>query len=172
MPRRSNLRHFQKGILLISQWTGTEYKNMEKVFLGILAGPAEAGLIRVVRTLLDFIYYAHFESHTSDSLRKLNTAWVAFHENLQYFVDKGVRKDRDNFNIPKLHSMHHYIDSIISRGSADSFSTESPECLHIGQKCLLGYQQKELCQANDKVAGGSRCLLLILRISAMDHQRV
>ncbi len=131
MPCRSKLRHFQKGILLISQWTGTEYKNMEKVFLGVLAGPAEPGLIRVVRATLDFIYYAHFESHTLDSLRKLDAAWVAFHQNLQYFVDKGVWKDHDNFNIPKLHSMQHYIESIISRGSADGFSTESPERLHI-----------------------------------------
>ena len=87
---------------------------MEKVFLGVLAGLAEPGLIRVVHATLDFIYYAHFESHTLDSLRKLDAAWVAFHENLQYFVDKGMRKDRDNFNIPKLHSMQHYIDSIIS----------------------------------------------------------
>jgi hypothetical protein len=104
---------------------------MEKVFLGIFAGPAEPGLIHIVHTTLDFIYYAHFKFHTLDSLWKLNTAWVAFHKNIQYFVDKGVRKDRNNFNIPKLHSMHHYIDSIISQGSADGFSTESPKHLHI-----------------------------------------
>ena len=104
---------------------------MERVFLGVLAGPVEPGLIRVVCAMLDFIYYAHFESHTLDTLQKLDDAWVAFHKNLQYFVDKGTRKSRDNFNIPKLHSMHHYIDSIISRGSADRFSTESPKRLHI-----------------------------------------
>lgn len=115
MPHGSNLRHFKKGISLVSQWTGTEYKNMEKVFLGVLSGPAEPGLIRVVRATLDFIYYAHFESHTLDSLQKLDQSWVTFHENLQYFVDKDVRVDRDDFNIPKLHSMQHYIQSIISR---------------------------------------------------------
>lgn len=104
---------------------------MEKVFLGVLAGPAEPGLICVVRATLDFIYYAHFESHTLDSLRQLNTAWITFHNNLQYFVDQNVRKDRTDFNIPKLHSMHHYIESIISLGSADGYSTESPERLHI-----------------------------------------
>lgn len=131
MPHGANLRHFKKGISLVSQWTGTEYKNMEKVFLGVLAGQAEPGLIRVVRATLDFIYYAHFESHTSDSLQKLEAAWVTFHDNLQYFVEKEVRKSRDDFNIPKLHSMQHYVDSIISRGSADGYSTESPERLHI-----------------------------------------
>jgi len=101
---------------------------MEKVFLGVLAGQAEPGLIRAVRACLDFIYYAHFESHTMDSLVKLDEAWVAFHKNKQYFVDAGVRK---HFNIPKLHSMQHYVAAIISRGSADGFSTESPERLHI-----------------------------------------
>ena len=73
---------------------------MEKVFLSILAGPAEPGLIHVVHATLNFIYYMHFESHTLDSLLKLP-------------------------------SMYHYIDSIISRGSADGFITESPECMHI-----------------------------------------
>src|SRR6202451_2794599 len=131
MPCRRNLRHFQKGISLISQWTGTKYKNMEKVFLGVLAGPVEPGLIHIVRATLDFIYYAHFESHTLDSLWKLDAAWVAFHKNLQYFVEKGMQNDHNNFNIPKLHSIHHHINSIISRGSVDRFSTESPECLHI-----------------------------------------
>lgn len=131
MPRGTNLRHFKKGISLVSQWTGTEYKNMEKVFLGVLAGQAEPGLIRVVRATLDFIYYAHFESHTMDSLQKLEAAWVDFHQNLIYFVEKGARHDRDDFNIPKLHSMQHYTSSIISRGSADGYSTESPERLHI-----------------------------------------
>ena len=46
MPHGTNLRHLKKGILLISQWTGTKYKNMEKVFLGVLFGPADAGLVR------------------------------------------------------------------------------------------------------------------------------
>ena len=101
---------------------------MEKVFLGILFGPAEAGLVHIVWATLDFIYYAHFESHTLDSLQQMDAAWVAFHENLHYFIDKDIW---DNFNIPKLHSMQHYIDSIISQGSADGFSTESPEHLHI-----------------------------------------
>ena len=131
MPRGTNLRHFKKGISLVSQWTGTEYKNMEKVFLGVLAGAAEPGLIRVVRATLDFIYYAHFESHTTDSLRKLEEAWIAFHQNLDYFVEKGVRKSRDDFNIPKLHSMQHYVAAIVSRGSADGYSSESPKHLHI-----------------------------------------
>jgi hypothetical protein len=63
-----------------------------------------------------------------DSLVKLDEAWVLFHANKHYFVDVEVRK---HFNIPKLHSMQHYVAAIISRGSADGFSTESPKRLHI-----------------------------------------
>ena len=66
-----------------------------------------------------------------DSLCKLDVAWVMFHNNLQYFVDKDICKNHNDFNIPKLHSMHHYIKSIISFGSADGYSTESSERLHI-----------------------------------------
>jgi hypothetical protein len=54
--------------------------------------------------------------------------WVAFHQNKHYFVNKGVRT---HFNIPKIHSMQHYIAAIVSLGSADGYSTESPERLHI-----------------------------------------
>ena len=104
---------------------------MEKVFLSVLAGPSEPGLICVVHTTLNFIYYAHFESHTLDSLHKLDSAWVAFHNNLHYFIDQGICKDCNNFNISKLHSMHHYIESIILLGSTDGYSTESPKRLHI-----------------------------------------
>ena len=128
MTQGTNLRHFKKGISLIAQWSGTEYKNMEKVFLGVLAGQAEPGLIRAVHGCLDFIYYAHFESHTLDSLVKLDEAWVLFHNNKHYFVDTEVQK---HFNIPKIHSMQHYVTAIISQGSTNGFSTESPECLHI-----------------------------------------
>ena len=36
--RHPALHHFRKGIFLISQWTGNKYKNMEKVFLGVITG--------------------------------------------------------------------------------------------------------------------------------------
>ena len=101
---------------------------MEKVFLGVLAGQADPGLICVVRTTLDIINYAHFEYYTTDSLLKLEEAWVAFHTNKHYFVDEGIQT---HFNIPKLHSMQHYVAAIVSLGSADGYSTESPEWLHI-----------------------------------------
>ncbi|KAI0337580.1 hypothetical protein BDW22DRAFT_1465461 [Trametopsis cervina] len=130
MPAHPDLRHFRKGISLVSQWTGTEYKNMEKVFVGVIAGATvDPEVIKAVRAVLDFIYYAHFETHTTESLSQLETAWLNFHTHKQVFVRLHVRH---NFNgIPKLHSMSHYIHSIRLLGAADGYSTEGPERLHI-----------------------------------------
>lgn len=75
MPSHPTLCHFKKGISLVTQWMGTEYKNMEKVFLGAIVGIAELDVIRAVRGVLDFIYYAHFETHNLQSLAKLDKAW-------------------------------------------------------------------------------------------------
>jgi hypothetical protein len=128
MARHPSLRHFKKGISLTTQWTGTEYKNMEKVFLGTLGGAANPQVIRCIRALLDFIYYAHFEVHCTESLKLLDEAWVELHKNKEIFRELGIR---DQFNISKIHNIKHYLDSVVSRGTADGFNTEMSERLHI-----------------------------------------
>jgi hypothetical protein len=128
MAPHPSLRHFKKGISLTTQWTGAERKNMEKVFLGILAGATDHRVQLAVRGILDFIYYAHFETHCDESLLQLDAAWLAFHSNKDVFVELGIR---EHFNISKLHKLKHYVDSIRSRGTADGFNTEGTERLHI-----------------------------------------
>ena len=46
MPKHSGLRHFKNGISSVTQWTGNEYKNMERVFLGVSAGASEPDVTR------------------------------------------------------------------------------------------------------------------------------
>jgi hypothetical protein len=128
MTTHPTLRHFKTGISLVSQWTGNEYKNMEKVFLGVIAGAADESVIRAVRAVVDFISYTRFEVHTERSLERMDRAWSAIHENKKIFVELGIR---ENFNIPKLHSLIHYISAIRSLGTLDGYNTESPERLHI-----------------------------------------
>ncbi|TBU21231.1 hypothetical protein BD311DRAFT_678982 [Dichomitus squalens] len=128
MPSHPALRHFKRGISLVSQWTGTEYKHMEKVFVGAITGASDPDVIRAVRAVLDFLYYAHFESHTDDSLARMDASWAAFHQHKHAFVREGVR---DHFNIPKLHSALHYALSIRRLGTTDGYNTEHSERLHI-----------------------------------------
>ena len=128
MTGHPSLRHFKKGISLVSQWTGNEHKNMEKVFLGVVANAADAKVVQATCAILDFIHYAHFETHTDLSLRRLEDAWNRFHASKDEFVKQKVWT---HFNIPKIHAMQHYVHMIRSHGTADRFNTEASERLHI-----------------------------------------
>jgi hypothetical protein len=122
------LRHFKKGISSVSQWTGTEHKEMEKQLLGISIGGVPSRFIPVICSLLDFIYLAQLQYHTSTTLKSMETCLKAFHDHKNIILELEIRK---HFNIPKLHALLHYVDCIRSRGSADGYNSESPERLHI-----------------------------------------
>jgi hypothetical protein len=122
------LRHFKKGISTVSQWTGTEHKEMEKVLLGIVVGALPNRAVTVVQALLDFIYLSQLQLHTSKTLDALAQCLKTFHDNKDVLIELKIRKD---FNIPKVHSIMHYMDCIRALGSADGYNSESPERLHI-----------------------------------------
>ncbi|KAF8513875.1 hypothetical protein JB92DRAFT_3083116 [Gautieria morchelliformis] len=94
------------GILTISQWTGCEHKEMERVFASLIYGAVPPCVTAVAR---------------ADALD-------TFHQNKQVFIDHHIR---NHFQIPKIHMMEHYVALIRSKGSADSFNTELSEHLHI-----------------------------------------
>ncbi|KAF7350106.1 hypothetical protein MVEN_01312700 [Mycena venus] len=127
MTPHPSLCHFTKGISLTSQWTGNERKHMEKVFLGILAQATDPTVQCAVVAILDFIYYAHFETHCDESLAQLDASWVTFHDNKSIFLKLKIRK---NIDINKLHKLKHYVDSIRSRSTANGFNTKNTERLH------------------------------------------
>jgi hypothetical protein len=122
------LRHFKKGISSVSQWTGREHKEMEKVYLGALAGAVSPTVLTVARALVDFIYYSQLQAHTASTLDALANCLKTFHCNKAVLIELGIR---EHFNIPKVHAMLHYLQSIRALGSADGYNTESPERLHI-----------------------------------------
>ncbi|KAJ7024231.1 hypothetical protein C8F04DRAFT_1213154 [Mycena alexandri] len=108
----AGLRHFKKGISTVSQWTGAEHKEMQRVFLGVLAGAVSAKVLTVVKSLIDFIYYAQLQSHSTKTLDALQAALDTFHTNKQVILDLEIR---EHFNIPKFHSLQHYVDVILHR---------------------------------------------------------
>ncbi|KDQ53784.1 hypothetical protein JAAARDRAFT_197225 [Jaapia argillacea MUCL 33604] len=117
-----------EGISHVKYSTGTEHKEMEKVLLGIVAGAVSPRVLAVARSLLDFIYFAQYRSHTSETLAALEEALDTFHANKDMLVELEIQK---NFNFLKMALLIHYIQAIKSQGSADGFNTELPECLHI-----------------------------------------
>jgi hypothetical protein len=85
-------------------------------------------MLVVARAILDFSYYAQLRIHTAESLNGLESALAIFHANKDILQELQVRK---HFNIPKLHQLSHYVQSILLFGSTDGFNTELPERLHI-----------------------------------------
>ncbi|KAF8881119.1 hypothetical protein BD779DRAFT_1675607 [Infundibulicybe gibba] len=124
------LRHFKNGISGVSQWTGSEHKAMERVFVGLLAGSVVEDAIHAARAVVDFIFYSSLQSHTTKSLAALKQALDDFHKYKDIFIKLEARVP-PHFNIPKIHSMEHYLALILQFGRADGFNTESPERLHI-----------------------------------------
>ena len=55
-------------------------------------------------------------------------ALLGFHNHKAIFIDLEVQ---ENFNIPKLHSLIHYISSIELFGTTDNYNTKQSERLHI-----------------------------------------
>ncbi|KAF8579899.1 hypothetical protein K439DRAFT_1648365 [Ramaria rubella] len=135
-PTHPSLRHFKKGISTISQWSGTEYKNMEKVFVGLISGAVPPEALEAARAVLDFIYLAQYASHSTTTLQRLQESLARFHAHKDAFITHNVR---EHFQIPKIHAIEHYFASIKSRGTADEFNTELPERLHI-DFAKIGYR--------------------------------
>ena len=122
---------FAKGITCLSRVSGHEHKKMCSLLLGLIinlpipGGPDSTRLVHAVRLLLDFLYLAQYQCHSCNTLDLLRDALSAFHNHKVIFTDLGVQ---ENFNIPKLHSLTHYISLIELFGTTDNYNTEQSEC--------------------------------------------
>ena len=128
LPLAHGVRHFKNGISSLSQISGKERKEMACVLLACLVGKVSKETMLAFRSLLDFIYLAQYLTHDEETLGYLEKALQTFHTNKNMLVELGIR---DDFNIPKLHSLLHYAESIQLFGTTDNYNTEMFERLHI-----------------------------------------
>ncbi|KAJ3827589.1 hypothetical protein F5880DRAFT_1474233 [Lentinula raphanica] len=128
LPPTSGVRHFSKGISSLSQVSGTERKHIARILLACLVGKIDSRGITACRAILHFIQLAQYPSHDQDTLQYMEQELDTWHKNRDYFIDKEAR---EHFNIPKFHSLLHYIDSIQWIGATDNSNTEAFERLHI-----------------------------------------
>ena len=128
LPPGLGLRHFRNGISALSQISGPERKNMAKILLGCLIGSIPTQGVAAITALLDFIYIAQYTSHNTETLGLLEDALNRFQTHRNYFLQTGIRED---FNIPKFHSLHHFVEAIMLFGTTDNYNTETFERLHI-----------------------------------------
>ena len=134
IPPNHKIMIFTKGITTLFQVSGHEHKKMCSVLLGLIIGlPIPGGwdsscMVKAVRVLLDFLFLAQYECHTSDTLTCLQDSLSAFHDNKEVFVNLEVR---EQFNLPKLHGLLHYVSLIRLFGTTDNYNMEQSERLHI-----------------------------------------
>ncbi|KAJ8507713.1 hypothetical protein ONZ45_g9944 [Pleurotus djamor] len=128
LPPAFGVRHFNNGISALSQITGPERKDIARILLACLVGDFPQDALRSVKALLDFIYLAQYRSHDDETLKLLSNSLKDFHKYKAIFKALGCRED---FNIPKLYSLSHYVASIKLFGTTDNYNTETFEHLHI-----------------------------------------
>ncbi|KAG8705191.1 hypothetical protein FRC08_001783 [Ceratobasidium sp. 394] len=129
---------FSKGVTHISQMSGKEHRALLKVHLSIIANSSakySRKLTEATQALVDYIYYAQLPSHTELTLQAYKAVYEEFHRFKDVWIKNGSRRGEktviDHFNIPKLHAGHHMTDQIRAKGTADNFSMETIEHLHM-----------------------------------------
>jgi hypothetical protein len=128
IPKYPGLHCFCNGVLAVSQWTGKEHREMGCILIGCLIGLVDDRVIKASVALLDIVHFMCYRSHDDNTLDLLQDAIDRFHNNKAVFIDLKIRT---HFNIPKLHALQHYVDSIQLFGTADGYNTEISERLHI-----------------------------------------
>jgi len=133
LPKYPGFRHFSGGISKISQWSGKEAKDLERIFLPLLHGVQSPEAITATRAELDFIYHAGWKMLGEEDLKRMVDFNQIFHQNKDSFLqtDEQGGREQDHFRIPKLHARHHYPENIRWLGTPYNYSTEITERYHI-----------------------------------------
>jgi hypothetical protein len=132
LPPCFGVRHFQSGWSKLSQIAGKECKDMARILLGLLVGQVPSQILTCYWALLDFIYLAQYPTHDDSSLQWMEDSLDLFHKNKSIFLSPptglGIRQ---HLNIPKIHSLVHYAESIRNFGTTNNYNTEAFKRFHI-----------------------------------------
>src|SRR6202790_5774303 len=85
-------------------------------------------MVCAIRALLDFCYIARRDVHDTHTLTALDDALQRFHHHREIFRESGIRMD---FNLPRQHSLNHYVKLIRAFGSPNGLCSSITESKHI-----------------------------------------
>jgi len=98
------------------------------VYLPAIQGHVPSQLIRTFRAFLEFCYIARKNVITETDLSALEDALSRFYTNREIIVTSGVREE---FLLPRQHSLIHYAHLIRSFGAPNGISSSITESQHI-----------------------------------------
>ena len=134
IPPNHKVMLFSKGITKLFRVLGQEHKKICCILLRLihdLPVPDGRDLSRIVRAIcaiMDFLFIAQYQSQKCDTIHQIEDCLSIFHNNKNIFLNLEVR---ENFNLPKLHSLSHYTSSIQLFGMTDNYNTKQFKCLYI-----------------------------------------
>ncbi|KLO04020.1 hypothetical protein SCHPADRAFT_897360, partial [Schizopora paradoxa] len=134
LQKRIGFSHFSAGFTYFSQHTCREFRELQRSFIAVIAGHRKLNdsAMLAFRGLMEFIYYAQFDSQSSSSLAKLEASLSLFHENKESLsAARGGPIQGGQFRIPKLNIMHYVRHRAELIGSLPQYSTEQIERCHI-----------------------------------------
>jgi hypothetical protein len=129
-------RHFKNGISHLSQWSGREDRELQRILLAAAAGAPNinTNTLRALRAIHDFIYLAQYNIHSDKTLGYMKDAMAMFHLHKHQFIENNARRTQNgvlpHFNIPKLYALLTFTTHIRQMGACPQFSTEITESCH------------------------------------------
>ncbi|KAF8800174.1 hypothetical protein BYT27DRAFT_7227505 [Phlegmacium glaucopus] len=127
-PPFAGLRRFPEG-RNFKQWTGDDSKALMKVYLPAIEGHVPDEMVQALRSFLEFCYIARRDVHDTHSLKALDDALQRFHHHREIFRTSGIRAN--GFNLPRQHSLIHYVKLIRSFGAPNGLCSSITESKHI-----------------------------------------
>lgn len=100
-----------------------------QVYLPAIKGYVPDDMVRALRAFLDFCYLARRNVLDTISLSTMQEALDRFHKYRCIFETSGVRVT--GFNLPRQHSLMHYIPSIKLFGALNGLCSSITESKHI-----------------------------------------
>ncbi|KAF8802624.1 hypothetical protein BYT27DRAFT_7215275 [Phlegmacium glaucopus] len=127
-PPFAGLRRFPEG-RNFKQWTGDDSKALMKVYLPAIEGHVPDEMVQAMRSFLEFCYIARRDVHNTHSLKALDDTLQRFHLHREIFWTSGVHAN--GFNLPRQHSLIHYVKLIRAFGAPNGLCSSITESKHI-----------------------------------------
>ncbi|OJT11162.1 hypothetical protein TRAPUB_12318 [Trametes pubescens] len=91
-------------------------------------GLVSADIVRAIRAFLEFCYLVRRDVHMEDSITEVQEALNSFHQYRKIFLTLEVRQD---FSLPRQHSLVHYVDKIWEFAAPNGLCSSITESKHI-----------------------------------------
>ncbi|KAF8168552.1 hypothetical protein B0H34DRAFT_855228 [Crassisporium funariophilum] len=126
-PPFPGLRRFPEG-RGFKQWTGDDSKALMKAILPAIAGLVPPQMVRAIGAFMEFCYLVRQSQIDKTVLCQIDDAVRHFHNEHVIFLQAGVRED---FNLPRQHSITHYRWLIQQFGAPNGLCSSITESKHI-----------------------------------------